>query len=546
MKKICAVLLSFLLTIGSIGTLVSCKKQVEDDSLQPISSLPDSEYSSVTDDLPEKVERLGVQAQLVTNLNTVSLADVVLSVDEFTDNPLILIQSLAHGITVGDLLKDVAGDILSFDYYDDGYWYLASGMKFTVVLNAIFSYEILSDEPLNLTQKQLERWGDRSIIECFGDMFAIKTENVISQALGVSADYIKPLLAMTVRDLYNVTCGDYTFIINAFTDYPIATVANMVGDVIIASAPEVEQDDYREKAALVVKYITDNVGGTLSAIECAEGYTVSQFFIGLGQNLVVIYPSAADVIKINESVKQISELYKDALMKDLFKAILTLDGNKAFEAALTILKLWVPQSEQNLTQSFIEILSKAFSVDKNGVLIVNTEKTVAEFINEIAAALQTSYPNDTAATVYALTQIARLYGESKLANFVQATKNIDKKQFKNTVINIAKKAGASQEVTDKIALFIDQAFEQTLGETNPEIADMTLAETDSRYFNGAIFANANLADIAGLKNYSLKQFASVLTDARDQSLMRELSNITLFKFVNAVYAYISSFGQTIN
>lgn len=544
MKRICAVLLSFLLTLGSIGTLVSCKKQVEDDSSQPISSLPDSEYSSTEDDLPEKVERLGVQARLVTNLNTVSLADAVLAADKLADNPLILIQSVASGITVGDLLKDVAGDILSFDYYDDGYWYLASGVKFTVVLNAIFSYEILSDEPLNLTQNQLERWGDRSIIECFGDMFAIKIETVISQTLGVSADYIAPLLAMTVRDLYNMTCGDYTFIINVFTNYPIATLARMVGDVIIASAPENEQDDYSEKAALVVKYITDNVGGTLSAIECAEDYTVSQFFTGLGQILVVVYPASADII--NQSVNQISQLYKDVLMKDLFKATFASEGYKVLEAVSTFLKLCIPQSEQTAIQSFIEILSKAFSVDENGTLIVNSEKTVAEFINEIAAALQKNYPNNTELIVYVLTQIAQLYGESKLASFVQATKNINKTQFKNTVINIAKTAGAAQEVLDKIALFIDQAFEQTLGEQNPEMVDMTLAEIDSMYFNGAVFANAALADIASLKNYSLKQFASILTDARDQSLMDELGNISLLKFINAVYAYIGSFGQAAN
>lgn len=544
MKRICAVLLSFLLTLGSIGTLVSCKKQVEDDSSQPISSLPDSEYSSTEDDFPEKVERLGVQARLVTNLNTVSLADAVLAADKLADNPLILIQSVASGITVGDLLKDVAGDILSFDYYDDGYWYLASGVKFTVVLNAIFSYEILSDEPLNLTQNQLERWGDRSIIECFGDMFAIKIETVISQALGVSADYIAPLLAMTVRDLYNMTCGDYTFIINVFTDYPIATLARMVGDVIIASAPENEQDDYSEKAALVVKYITDNVGGTLSAIECAEDYTVSQFFTGLGQILVVVYPASADII--NQSVNQISQLYKDVLMKDLFKATFASEGNKVLEAVSTLLKLCIPQSEQTAIQSFIEILSKAFSVDENGTLIVNSEKTVAEFVNEIAAALQKNYPTNTELIVYVLTQIAQLYGEGKLASFVQATKNINKTQFKNAVINIAKTVGAAQEVLDKIALFIDQAFEQTLGEQNPEMVDMTLAEIDSMYFNGAVFANAALADIASLKNYSLKQFASILTDARDQSLMGELGNISLLKFINAVYAYIGSFGQVAN
>lgn len=544
MKRICAVLLSFLLTLGSVGTLVSCKKQVEDDSSQPISSLPDSEYSSTEDDFPEKVERLGVQARLVTNLNTVSLADAVLAADKLADNPLILIQSVASGITVGDLLKDVAGDILSFDYYDDGYWYLASGVKFTVVLNAIFSYEILSDEPLNLTQNQLERWGDRSIIECFGDMFAIKIETVISQALGVSADYIAPLLAMTVRDLYNMTCGDYTFIINVFTDYPIATLARMVGDVIIASAPENEQDDYSEKAALVVKYITDNVGGTLSAIECAEDYTVSQFFTGLGQILVVVYPASADII--NQSVNQISQLYKDVLMKDLFKATFASEGNKVLEAVSTLLKLCIPQSEQTAIQSFIEILSKAFSVDENSTLIVNSEKTVAEFVNEIAAALQKNYPTNTELAVYVLTQIAQLYGEGKLASFVQATKNINKTQFKNAVINIAKTAGAAQEELDKISLFIDQAFEQTLGEQNPEMVDMTLAEIDSMYFNGAVFANAALADIASLKNYSLKQFASILTDARDQSLMGELGNISLLKFINAVYAYIGSFGQAAN
>lgn len=544
MKRICAVLLALLLTIGCVGTVVSCKKQTDDQSSLPSSSLPDSEYSSVIDDLPEKVERLAIQAQLAENLKGISLADTVLAADDFANKPLFLFQRIAQGITVGDLLKEATDGLLSFDYYDDGYWYLASGVKFTVALNAIFSYEILSDKPLDLTASQLERWGDRSIIECFGDMFAIKIETVISKVLGVSADYIEPLLTMTVRDLYNITCGDYTFIINACMNYPVATVAEIVGDAIMASAPEGEQDDYNVKAALVSKYITDNVGGTLSAIECAEDYTVAEFFTGLGQNLVVVYPAAADII--NESVKQINELYKDALMKDLFTAISTLDGYKAAEAVIAVLKLCIPQKEQTAIQSFTDILSKAFSIDENGALVVNAEKTVAEFINEIATVLQENYPDNTTSIVYALTKVAELYGENKLANFVQTTRNIDKTQFKNAVINIAQNAGATQDVTDKIALFIDETFGQTLGEMNPEVLDMTLAEIDTQYFNGAVFANANLADIASLKNYSLKQFASLVTDARDQALMTELGNVSLFKFINAVYSYIGSFGQAVN
>lgn len=225
MKKLAIFILALIMSVASVIGFVGCSDAGDsansDSSSQTEQQIPEPEPIV-------KIEREDIQTKLVKNVESITLKNMY----EIFEDPYTAVRLLLDGLTFGDALKSVASDIISVDYYSDGYWYLSSGAKFDDVSNAIFNYQPSLGEPLDLTQEQLAESGDNRVIDSFSKLFSINFDKLLSfnNELG---DLVDPIINMTVRELYNVTCGDFSKLITDIGNKPIDS---LIG-VVFGSAP---------------------------------------------------------------------------------------------------------------------------------------------------------------------------------------------------------------------------------------------------------------------------------------------------------------------
>ena len=173
-----------------------------------------------------------------SNFNEVTLKNVYLLVEGDTS----IIQIVTNGVVVGDLVKLALGDFLSFEYCSDGNWYVVEEngalTKFNKVPNIIFNYEFGCGEPLPLSSVELEIYGAWNVTDTILGQFGIDS-NSLNTILTVLPDGIKGMLDlaldMTVRDLYNITDGDYSYITDFMATTDIDILTSAIFDILLLS-----------------------------------------------------------------------------------------------------------------------------------------------------------------------------------------------------------------------------------------------------------------------------------------------------------------------
>lgn len=223
MKKLVIFILALIMSVSLSVCFAGCSQSNS-------SNVDNSSQTEPQPPEPEpivKIEREDVQTKLVQNVENITLKDVC----ETFENPYFVVGLLFKDLTLGDVLKSAASDIVCVDYYSDGYWYLSSGAKFDDLSNAIFNYRIASGQPLALTQEQLAESGDNRVIDCFSKLFSINLDKPLS--FNDELDYlIEPIVHITIRELYNLTCGDFSGLI---TDIGNKSIDSLI-DVVFGSA----------------------------------------------------------------------------------------------------------------------------------------------------------------------------------------------------------------------------------------------------------------------------------------------------------------------
>lgn len=224
MKKLAIILLALIMSGALAVCFIGCSK----DNSSNVDSSSQTEFQPPEPEPIVKIEREDVQTKLVQNVENITLKDVC----ETFENPYFAVGLLFKDLTLGDVLKSLTSDIVCVDYYSDGYWYLSSGAKFDDVSNAIFNYRLASGESLALTREQLAESGDNRVIDCFSKLFSINLDKLLSFNDELD-DLIEPIVHITIRELYNLTCGDFSKLI---TDIGNKSIDNLI-DVVFGSAP---------------------------------------------------------------------------------------------------------------------------------------------------------------------------------------------------------------------------------------------------------------------------------------------------------------------
>ena len=181
-----------------------------------------------------------------------------------------ILSKIFNGITVGDLALYAMGNALGFNYYDDCKWYSSDKdgnlTKFNVVLSAIFEYQIGSKEPLALNEMQLEMCGDTPVITYFESQFGISISSLINNPPAELSSllpegirsFLSRCIALTVRDLYNLTCGDFTFVYefiemrnsSLFSVFSIRSFTSVIASMAFMSARNLRRIHMRSRVNL--------------------------------------------------------------------------------------------------------------------------------------------------------------------------------------------------------------------------------------------------------------------------------------------------------
>ncbi|MBE5765201.1 MAG: hypothetical protein E7339_06365 [Clostridiales bacterium] len=278
-KKILIIVLSVLLASATgVGIAALCGAfNSADNSSQSSSSLSQnsSEQSSLEDEGSlEIVERVDVEATLSNNVEAVTLKDVYM----LCDGDAYLIGDIFNGVTVGDLALYALGSTLNFNYYDDGNWYSADKdgnlTAFNLVLKAIFEYQIGSGEPLALSADELEMIGDTRLITYFESQFGVEIDSIIDNPpaelesllpSGITS-FVKRCIAITVKDLYDITNGDYTYFKEFIENTDVDEITNLLFDLL--------EFDSSKSYVKLRAVITNLLNGKLTEITVDESVTV--------------------------------------------------------------------------------------------------------------------------------------------------------------------------------------------------------------------------------------------------------------------------------
>lgn len=187
-----------------------------------------SESSGGEDIQPSKVERDSVDAKISDNIDNLTVKQIKKALSE----QRIPAELLFSGVAVGDLIKAANAGVLSFDYYDDGNWYLSSGAKFSPVMNALFDYEPLC---LNAFDEngELEEYYDERLIDIFSKQFSVNYESVLISAMPESYRVLfNHVINLTVGQFKTVTTGDFSCITQPFGEVDTAVFIDAVSTTL--------------------------------------------------------------------------------------------------------------------------------------------------------------------------------------------------------------------------------------------------------------------------------------------------------------------------
>lgn len=404
MKKILVVILAALMSVSIAVSLVACGNKSDDSTSVSVSdsqssensTIPDSSSSSSEEKVAEVVKRTDAKTALAANVGSVTASNMV----DFFKGSLSPVGMLLDGISIGDIVKYAGSEILSFDYYDDDCWRTGTGVKFGKVENAIFNYEIASQSPLDISQADLDLYGNTSIFNLYAQLFfpMMKPDalrQMLVQQLGTNT-LLDFMLDTKVSDLYAITTGDYTYFgtitvnqivntIDAVTTIanddetqtmlsPFATeilngIKNLFGDVCIndfaIEAMATDIDEYVEicRAAVVAEMTNANTVAFIDVIfgdikELANG-PLSDIKFNYGADIVTIISHYLPNYITNEQIEtflnEVLGLYmgylsgSDSLMSDLRAFVLKYTG--------------INENYYDNVMTFVSMIGYAFSGD---------------------------------------------------------------------------------------------------------------------------------------------------------------------------------------
>lgn len=543
-KKIIIIVLSVLATAGVAVGVAALAGAFDSPDSSPQSSLSSSSSSVQEPDPIVEVQRGVASEVLSANFETLTLKDVYL----VAEGDFSIAGKLTDGVVVGDLINEALSSFVKFYYYSNDIWYVKNKdgnlVPFNKVNNAIFNYQIGAGEPLALSELDLITTGDKTVMENIEIIFKDVIEEEIDLGQGDSsisnmilsmlpsglADSAKIFTQMTVRDLYNITDGDYSYITNYLESTDVDVVVNAIFDIIELATDEKYEDLKKIACDLIagtianpqinneietdidtlIYYIADALSrgkdiDTRDEIDDWKNYFRSLFEGNLNDIKIqdgadftrlvkaVIEEMGVEVEKSEDMAKRIISLVQgtDALLKDLKAHI---DGaNNNLEESLTnsIVDLFEVDKNNPQAMTFIEDLShlvvhyyaldniEAFAEKYKDLTLAEIDGYLSSAITEISKALgydiSADLSNVTVGNVYDI--VEKVFAEVGIT-FDEVISAID-----DLVENGAEQGKELfKELIAKVEEYLKENKDLTIGELlgdvdiDEEIANTTLGE----------------------------------------------------------------------
>ena len=410
MKKFLMLMLTLLfaltLTLGVFG----CKKDDSNSSSNSQVEEPEEELSLVT--------RPPVVQQMALNFSELTVEEALDSTQYVEQTADIALK----GVVLGDLVKDLLGDTLIFDFYSDGNWYLGelgneNFAPFNSVVNALFNYEIISGKPLSLNEEELAKFGEKTVISILEGQFNFRIKNLFVQACpeeGYLKEIIPPMFDMTVNELCDLLNGEVTF----FEEY-----LELCQGVF---APIADEEVY---------LIIDEVSIFLKNL--------------LGNEDIVL--------------DEIKALYGDVLIRDFFDATGDLDVDAVIESLASQL-INVTALRKNadkinaIAKTFIHMLEAPLSVVRLDHLV-----PVRILIDDANLLLDVFFRDSETLNVF-FTELKHLYGDTLLADIFAGIANFDFDEVIEMVENVLESAFEDNgELINAVSTLLVYMIDGTLG-----------------------------------------------------------------------------------
>ena len=332
-KKIIAIVLAVLVVAGAgVGIAVGINNQNPSNSSQIQSSQQSSESSSQSSsqsnssssqDQLTKIEFPELKESLTSNVDAVNLKDVYLLMQGDTA----VIGKTFDGLNLGTIACSLLGEELQLGYYSDGNWYSKNSKgelkKCHKVLRVIFNYQFGSGKPIELSQSDLQKYGKDTLITYFEDQFEMEDisstlEKLPSNLMPGLIGFAKRLMQITVKDVYDLSNGDYTYIETFIKETDVDEVIDLIFDITTFVSEE-NYDGMRP----VLKEV---LNGKVNEIEIDGSVTVNK--------IINAYPSTDD---FTNAVKiEIMNLYKRVTLDQLKQATLELEAHDVIDAIVEI------------------------------------------------------------------------------------------------------------------------------------------------------------------------------------------------------------------
>ena len=356
-KKILIIALSVVLVAAlGVGIAALCgafsgensSSSVEQSQSSSSSSSLVESSSSAAEEIvnPNVLERVDVEKALDQNMKSITLKDFYM----LCTGDTYILSKIFNGITVGDLALYSMGNALDFNYYDDCKWYSADKngklSKFNVVLSAIFEYQIGSEEPLALSDMQLDMCGDTPVITYFESQFGISISSLINNPPAELSSllpegirsFLSRCIALTVRDLYNLTCGDFTFVYEFIENTDVDEIINLVFDVLELDSSK----KYIKLRDLLInmldgylpEIIIDDTVTIYSIVEAYFENTIvyTDFEWELKTQLMVVYGHKTTIGDLKEKTLSLDVDLVIANISSLFQTLVCEEAQQAIEA----------------------------------------------------------------------------------------------------------------------------------------------------------------------------------------------------------------------
>lgn len=305
--------------------------------------------SSSGESLP--VTRPAVDEKLINNVESLTVGQIKEAIER-NEFPAELLFS---GIAVGDMIKFAGLDVMSYEYHDDGSWYTLSGIKFTPVMNALFSYEpftfVVFDKDC-----EFENYYDEKLIDLFSRQFSLKFDNLISGTLPQGVYQLADcFINMTVRQFKGMTEGDFAFIASSIASCDVSAVIDTA--VIAAKAAGVNEALTDSVAAL----LKDVVSGTLGDIRFNETVKICEVADDLCGIVCAARPEIA--VKAEALTSLINGLYGDELLINIVDATSSLTAIDRINFIEDVDNVLYPETAGERAELY-EVLRDLFTEDE--------------------------------------------------------------------------------------------------------------------------------------------------------------------------------------